>query len=210
MAIKFDLKSIIILSIMACWLGYESVPANASSMSEVKSQYRQETGKDWEEAKTEEKRAFLDILDSRSGPNNTMYETKSNFKILEDMSDRKERTPFHIRKNFENEQGISWEDATEEQQKAFQRDYELLMKKIGREKRDREREIMRKEKEIKNEIRAEKREKMLNENIEKREEQLKLTELRRKRVEERKKLIDAKKKRNPFLKKLQEKMDKRK
>lgn len=206
MRIRLEFTFLIILSFTAFWLKAGTAFAGSSSMDEVKSQYSQEMGKDWEGASADEKKEFLNILETRRKANNAQYQKRGKLQELKDMSTQKERTPYNVRKSFENEMGISWEDATEEQQEEFQRGYDLMTKKIEQEQRARDRELKNEERKAKLEKSAEKREMMVRDRQKKLAKKQALEEERRKRAEEKRKLRNSKKKRNALVNELKKKM----
>src|SRR3990167_8962713 len=207
MKTKPQISFLVFLSVMSVWLITGMAFAGPPAMEEVKSQYMQATGKDWEGASADEKKEFLDILETRRKANSAYHEKGGRLQELKDMSTQKERTPFHIRHAFEKETGIYWEDASQEEQEDFEREYGVLIKKIKREQKSRDREITLEKKEIRLEKNAEKREMMLRDKKKNREKNLELAEERRKRAEEKRKLRNAKKERNALLKELNKKME---
>ena len=193
MKIRLKSASLIILSSVAFWLITSTVYAGPFSMEEVRSQYQQETGKDWEGASADEKKEFLDILEIRKKANNSSFEKKGRLEELKDAGQQKERAQYNVRQSFENETGISWDDATEEQQERFQTKYDLMMRKIEREENARERKLKFKEDQFRREMAAEKREEIRKEKLKEQERKLELAEERRQRKEEQRRIIDAKK-----------------
>ena len=207
MNIKIEFKLLVMFCVTAFLSNLGTVSAGTFSMGEVKSQYRQETGKDWEEATVDEKKEYLNILETRKETNSTHYEKEGRLQELKDMSTQKERTPYDVRKSFENEMGISWENATEEQRLKFQRDYDLLMKENKREERDHARTIRNEGNEVRSEELMEKRENRREEKIKIRERKAELAEDHRKRREERQKIRNAKEKRNALLREIKDKIE---
>src|SRR3989338_6034372 len=141
MMVKFNFRFMLILCAMALFASSEPVFSGSLPMREIQSQYKEKTGKTWEDATAEEKRVFLNILDPDKDQNSAVYKKKDQLKELKDLSKVKERAPYYIRYNFEKKTGMNWEDATEKEQEKFQKDYETLMKKIQREETARERAI---------------------------------------------------------------------
>ena len=203
---KIGLKSasLIILSSVAFWLITSTVYAGPLSMEEVRSQYQQETGKDWEGASADEKKEFLDILETRKKVNGSTFDKGGKLEVLKDAGQQKERAQYNVRQSFENEKGISWDDATVKQQEMYQKEYDLMMRKIEREEKALERKLKFKEDKIRRAMEAEKREEIREERIKAQEKKLELVEERRQRKEEQKRIKDAKRR----MKHLQEKKKK--
>ena len=107
------------------------------SMDEVRFLFQKELGKPWGEGTAEERKAFIDNVRGREEFQDGKF--KDLLQEREDEAQEGERTnifdgrekvtSFEVRTSFETETGIAWEDATEEEQRDYQKQYKI--KQVG-------------------------------------------------------------------------------
>ena len=202
------MRDLIIATLVLLWASGMTY-ADSLSMTEFKAQFQQQTGMTWEEATADDRRDFLGVVREHSEQGKTGLE-KVQQKILSDaLLDKKEKTPYHVRKNYEKKTGKKWDDASEEEQDRFAKEYEISEKEIKQEEEMRLKEEEMRVKDYQREKEAKEREAALKANLKKQEEAMALQEKRRKRQDEAQKLRDAQRDKNEMLRAMKEKFGRR-
>jgi len=109
--IKFISISPLLLIFLAGTINFTFAAMN---MDELKVKFKEDIGKEWSKATSDERRDF-------------MYEVRGD-ENREERQKRVEgvRTPFHIREGYRKQYQKLWEDATEEEQEEFIEEYKGL------------------------------------------------------------------------------------
>ena len=199
-------KHILISVLIMLFLGWFTVPSYAAlSMDEIRYLFEKETGAQWDEATSVEKKDFLNDIKGRDEfQKEVEYKGKREGQeavsdTIEDsiLSDQEEeKAPYNVRESFEKARGMAWEAATEEQQKRYWNNYNIKEQRA----KQREKEYLQKRdlKEQQREMKQKAKEESLKLKMEKREQQQKriLEEKKRKREEARRKIQEARQKIN--------------
>ncbi|HQP10106.1 MAG TPA: hypothetical protein PKV41_01830 [Candidatus Omnitrophota bacterium] len=171
-------------------------------MEEIKYLFEKEKGVQWEAASSEEKKAFIRDVQGRKEFQETVEyegETQKNDEPPKTLGssilsgEKKEKAPFHIRTAFEQQRGIDWEDAPEQEQESF---WEKFVKREENEKAAEEKRLKeekRRELEIRRQREREEKAIAKKKAQEQKEKEKRLKAEEKKRREEKKKLEKAKK-----------------
>jgi hypothetical protein len=183
---------------------------DAMSMAQLESLFQQETGRQWQEVDAIQKKDFLRKMKKQEkrkepldGKQRQFSKTKNKqYKAGSSPVEQTKKTgSFAVRTSYENRTGLSWEDATEDEQKQFFRQYETESRRqqateeaLKNQKQRRDEDSRRKREAEKAVIKAKKEEQMRKKQTEVDEQRRKKEDSRRKMEELRRKTEAAKQK----------------
>ena len=199
--------------ILVFLLGMAGVSHAGLNMNEVQYLFEKENGLSWEDATSEERKTFIRDVNGReeyqegqfNGRKEEVEERTEDVKKSTVFDGRKKITPFDVRASFEVETGREWDDATEEEQKVFWREFKIDEKKL---KQDEKAYLKKKELEEQQQRRDYKLKKQalkLKKKQRAQKEKLRRQEIRRKRIFNKQEAKEVKRRWEEFRQKLQDK-----
>lgn len=181
---------IIFMATLTLLVGNGRAGLCAIDMDEVKDRFFRQTGNQWSDVSSEERREFL-------------YEALGR-KRIEQRQKRVEgeTVPFHIKEGFQRAHNKHWNAGTEAEQQLFIKNYKRYERNWNREEILRERKEKIKERNLQREISLEKRKKAMKERAKLREERIKHRNEVLEKTKEKRKLLQAGRKRNDMRNKI--------
>ena len=199
--------------ILVFLLGMAGVSHAGLNMNEIRYLFEKEKGLSWEDATSEERKAFIRDISGREEYQEGQFkdQTKEVEEIPDDVDkpavfDRREDiAPFRVRTSFEVETGREWDDATEEEKTVFWKEFKADEKKLKRDERLYSEKRKLKEQQQRRDYKLKKKELKLQKRQKVQEEKLRREKIRRKRISDKQEMKKKKREWEEFRRNLQEK-----
>lgn len=203
--------------ILVFLLGMAGVSHAGLNMNEVQYLFEKAKGLSWEDASSEERKAFIRDVSGREEYQEGQFkdQTKEVEEIPDDVDKpavfdgREDIAPFRVRTSFKAETGKKWDDATEEEKTVFWRKFKVDEKKLKQDERLYSEKRKLEEQQQRRDYKLKKQELKFQKKQKAQEEKLRRTEIKRKRISDKQEAKEKKRKWEEFRRNLQEKHKKK-